>query len=773
MLTVFQPDLSWLDSFTHKFKPIDNRLSLALSYRQQRALMLFNLANQEFKKSLELLELLTEHGFGMVNLHGINPKTGKCTCRNKACDIQGKHPYAGGWQKKLIFGRADIMSLLKLSIEKLDKDEMFGSNTHHIRSNIGLACGLESKLSPGKYLVIIDIDNNDEMIRRLDACEEQTVNYFTGSGGKHYMYLSDKPFKNSVSTLARGVDVRGLGGYAIIPPSRNAKGNYGRFGSSMIIRELPEFVRIELDSMVLSANRKKSSKPADASTAPKTSKKNTPEEIEKRLASKDGVRKLIDEKTTVIPCGMRNQTLYTYLCQQRARGALKGNLYELAREMIAMRFESPETFSEHELKTLISSVMKFKPSMKTYDEMLRVFFEWCLKNNHIPEQYGNRIFDFQKDNEKLDKEFFSTVLPEAIFENLRVNGRGFVAKELIELRRTYYANLGFNEFQYARLNIMQIGMILHQNYSHIKMIDKRRAGVRRHEWLVVEDKYQEYLDKKAKTHHSLIGVATSPFSTPPLSSPNYQKKKELLEEHTLESFTSKDLSEGIKCRNTRGHGGSAGLDGVCSDNVPVTAPALQGSLANDLTRSSTGVRVQSVTNEHQPETKERHSKNHVNLHFFEEPQPVPHSSEQLDGSPGPSPSCCGSWWFCAVEHGREALFALRQATDGSCFAATGCRACLQCADHEARGKRKDLGKLSNGNHHGIPHPVDELWSSREADSRVDRSNCEGSFGSCDRERGLCRCGGWVRQDGHRGLCSWIGQPFDHPGRRYHPIFSSS
>lgn len=754
--------------------------------------MLFNLENPEFRKSLELLELLTKHGFGFVNLHGVNPRTGKCTCRNVACDIPGKHPYAGGWQKKLSFGHDNVMSLLKLSVEKLEENVAFGTNTHHIRSNIGLACGFESKLNPGKYLVIIDIDHNDDMIQKLDSCTEQTVNYFTGSGGKHYLYLSDKPLKNSVSTLARGVDVRGLGGYAIIPPSRNAKGNYGRFGSSMIIRELPEFVRAELDSMLLPANRKKSSKPADASAdgnvpAPKTSKKNTPEEIEKRLASKDGVRKLIDEKTTVIPCGMRNQTLYTYLCQQRARGALKGNLYELAREMIAMRFEAPETFSEHELKTLISSVMKFKPSMKTYDEMLRVFFEWCLKNNHIPEQYGNRIFDFQKDNEKLDKEFFSTVLPEAIFENLRVNGRGFVAKELIELRQAYYTNLGFNEFQYARLNIMQIGMILHQNYSHIKMIDKRRAGVRRHEWLVVEDKYQEYLDRKVKTHHSLSNVATSPFSTPPLSSPDYQKEDRIQEEHTLESFTSKDLSEGIKCRNTRGHGGS---DGICPDNDPATAPALQGSLAIDqharepippsshgsqidLTRSSVGVRVQSVTNDYLPGTNERQSKNHVNLHCFEESRPISHSAEQLDGSTGPSPSCCGSWWFCAVEHGRAALFPLRQAIDGSCFAATGSRSCLQCADHEARGKRKDLGKLSHGNHHSISHPAHEFRSSREADRGVDRNNCEGRFGSCDRECRLCCCGGWVRQDGHRGLCGWIGQPVDHPGRRYHPIFSSS
>ncbi len=92
-------------------------------------------------------------------------------------------------------------------------------------ANIGLATG-------GCGLVAIDIDPGKggtdtwaELRRRLDI-DDGTVTAVTGGGGKHLLYRAPEGIRipNSVGKLGAGVDVRGDGGYIVVPPSVHPNG---------------------------------------------------------------------------------------------------------------------------------------------------------------------------------------------------------------------------------------------------------------------------------------------------------------------------------------------------------------------------------------------------------------------------------------------------------------------------------------------------------------------------------------------------------------------
>ena len=91
-------------------------------------------------------------------------------------------------------------------------------------ANIGISCG------PSK-LVVIDVDprhGGDESIRDLMAKYpelDDTLTGETGGGGWHLCFLAPAvPIANSTGTLAPGLDVRGVGGYIVAPPSIHPDG---------------------------------------------------------------------------------------------------------------------------------------------------------------------------------------------------------------------------------------------------------------------------------------------------------------------------------------------------------------------------------------------------------------------------------------------------------------------------------------------------------------------------------------------------------------------
>ena len=106
------------------------------------------------------------------------------------------------------------------------------TDAHHIeawwdrwpRANVGVPTGERSGL------LVLDVDPRDGGPESLVALERvngplpQTAKARTGGGGVHvfFRYPAGEalPVRNSAGRLGPGLDVRGEGGYGVVPPSR-------------------------------------------------------------------------------------------------------------------------------------------------------------------------------------------------------------------------------------------------------------------------------------------------------------------------------------------------------------------------------------------------------------------------------------------------------------------------------------------------------------------------------------------------------------------------
>ena len=82
----------------------------------------------------------------------------------------------------------------------------------------------------GHGFFVLDIDLPDGQTT-LDALEEAnsplppTLEQKTGSGGRHLFFSVDTEIRNSAGKLGKNIDIRGDGGYVILPPSSHESGN--------------------------------------------------------------------------------------------------------------------------------------------------------------------------------------------------------------------------------------------------------------------------------------------------------------------------------------------------------------------------------------------------------------------------------------------------------------------------------------------------------------------------------------------------------------------
>lgn len=89
-------------------------------------------------------------------------------------------------------------------------------------ANIGMHCGPSGILT-------LDADMYKDAYageRMLDRADEDTVTNLTGSGGTHLLFQmpEDSHFGNHRAGLPAGIDVRGYGGYIVLPPSIHPNG---------------------------------------------------------------------------------------------------------------------------------------------------------------------------------------------------------------------------------------------------------------------------------------------------------------------------------------------------------------------------------------------------------------------------------------------------------------------------------------------------------------------------------------------------------------------
>lgn len=113
---------------------------------------------------------------------------------------------------------------------------------------VALATGVPS----GVWTLDVDGEDGAEALGTLTAHHGRlpdTVTSRTGGGGWHLLYRmpSDRDVRNSASKVGPSIDVRGTGGYAVLPPSGHASGRFytwlpGRGPEDLSVAEAPRWL---------------------------------------------------------------------------------------------------------------------------------------------------------------------------------------------------------------------------------------------------------------------------------------------------------------------------------------------------------------------------------------------------------------------------------------------------------------------------------------------------------------------------------------------------
>src|SRR5262249_36517621 len=130
--------------------------------------------------------------------------------------------------------------------------------------NVGLATGDES----GFFVLDADPDKGgDESLRRLEkehGALPQTRVAISGSGGTDHFFLNCGDNCDSASVIAPGLDIRGNGGYVVLPPSIHPNGNAYRWGNQCDVVEPPEWLLKRIaEKQPVDSNGKRKGKPLE------------------------------------------------------------------------------------------------------------------------------------------------------------------------------------------------------------------------------------------------------------------------------------------------------------------------------------------------------------------------------------------------------------------------------------------------------------------------------------------------------------------------------
>jgi len=149
-------------------------------------------------------------GFSVIPVNHVGARG--CTCGLKDCKSQGKHP-VGDWK------RAQEHRLTPPDLQKIFADKS-------PKRNVGIVTG------PVSGIYVLDIDGEkglDSLARAGHPIESlpTTPTVRTGGGGYHlYFRYPEWEVKSKTEILGAGskVDVRGLGGFVVAPPSDHKSG---------------------------------------------------------------------------------------------------------------------------------------------------------------------------------------------------------------------------------------------------------------------------------------------------------------------------------------------------------------------------------------------------------------------------------------------------------------------------------------------------------------------------------------------------------------------
>ncbi|MBT9156800.1 MAG: hypothetical protein DDT37_01790 [Firmicutes bacterium] len=144
-------------------------------------------------------------GWAVLPLHSL--ANGRCTCGNADCASPAKHPLTQNGVKDA----------------SADPDVIAGWWRRWPNANVGIATGGVS----GFFVLDVDGEAGAESLRELEAQYGKlpnTVEQLTGGGGKHVLFKLPKHGVKNAVALRGGLDVRGDGGYIVVPPSVHSSG---------------------------------------------------------------------------------------------------------------------------------------------------------------------------------------------------------------------------------------------------------------------------------------------------------------------------------------------------------------------------------------------------------------------------------------------------------------------------------------------------------------------------------------------------------------------
>jgi putative DNA primase/helicase len=193
------------------------------------------------------------------------------------------------------------------------------------RYNIGLVTG--------DGLIVLDIDPAHGGMGWWDAHRAQappTPTIYTGQGGYHLLWAvpSDLEIRNSAGRLARGVDVRGDGGYIVVPPSIHPNGRPYRWIPG---RSLGDLLRAPLAPELIAVLRPRPPVRSGAPAVP-----------------------------AQIPAGMRNTTLCSLAGTMRRRNMSGAAI--TAAPLVENRARCAPPLDEEEVRAIVRSISRYRPA---------------------------------------------------------------------------------------------------------------------------------------------------------------------------------------------------------------------------------------------------------------------------------------------------------------------------------------------------------------------------------------------------------------------------
>ena len=150
-------------------------------------------------------------GFSVIPVH--YPVDGGCSCRNPECSSPGKHPALRSWNK-----------YQKKRPTRENLESWFEIDGPYERHNLGVITG---SVSGNAFVTDVDVGPDKEGAENMYDLQltygefPSTLVTVTGSGGNHFFFKAPEGLvtKTDKDVLANHIDIRGEGGFVVVPPS--------------------------------------------------------------------------------------------------------------------------------------------------------------------------------------------------------------------------------------------------------------------------------------------------------------------------------------------------------------------------------------------------------------------------------------------------------------------------------------------------------------------------------------------------------------------------